>query len=589
VETELHQLIDQVRRGDGDFMDLVQALRRSEVAPDLLVELTREPEEILRRAAIAGARGRSEPVLLDALDALAHDGEALVRQALADAARESPSWLPERTIEKLLYDEEHGVRQSAVEAARWRPALEETLARRLAQDDSWRVRQAIAWALATGSPRGTLPALVLRLGDDGDSDVQRAAAASAERHLGTLGGYPADLPRPPVSILQEAANRLHSFTSVLCPRLLGWLDERVAREIDLEPLKAFGTVLTAEADAGRLQRAYHVDLACEHVLAALTGDPPHAAVLLGESGTGKTAIVQELAHRLLEHPSGPWHLLRIIPGEFLSGTTYVGEWETKLRNIIQAIARPRQIILYVPNLQELTGVGTTSKSDLNVATMLAPCIERGEVTILGESTPEAFRTGLGAILPLRRLFHPIEVPPAPAERTRSILQAVRDEALADIPDPLLDRLMELADYYLAGTAQPGRAVGLLRRVLGATAGRSVSLTERDILATMSTSTGIPVDFLDDSVPLDRVRVRDFFEARVMGQPEAVDAVVDLATLIKAGLTDPHKPFGVLLFVGPTGVGKTEMAKALAELFFGDPGRMIRLDMSEYATYDATSG
>src|SRR5262249_34706360 len=86
--------------------------------------------------------------------------------------------------------------------------------------------------------------------------------------------------------------------------------------------------------------------------------------------------------------------------------------------------------------------------------------------------------------------------------------------------------------------------------------------------------------------LDRAQVRAFFEARVMGQAEAVDAVVDLVTLVKAGLTDPHKPFGVLLFVGPTGVGKTEMARSLAELLFGDPGHMIRLDMSEFATYDA---
>src|SRR5207249_7857469 len=91
---------------------------------------------------------------------------------------------------------------------------------------------------------------------------------------------------------------------------------------------------------------------------------------------------------------------------------------------------------------------------------------------------------------------------------------------------------------------------------------------------------------DDSVPMDRTKVREHFEKRVMGQPEAVEAVLDLVTLVKAGLTDPNKPFGVLLFVGPTGVGKTELARALAELLFGDPARMVRLDMSEYATYEA---
>src|SRR5262249_5112059 len=150
----------------------------------------------------------------------------------------------------------------------------------------------------------------------------------------------------------------------------------------------------------------------------------------------------------------------------------------------------------------------------------------------GESTPEAFRTGLGAIPQLRRLFYAVDIPPATPQQTRAILQTVRDEEAPDVPDATLERMIELADYYLAGAAQPGRSVGLFRRVLGAPR-TDGTITERDILATMSTSTGIPVDFLDDAVPLDRAAVRAFFEARVMGQAEAVDAMVDLVTLVKA--------------------------------------------------------
>jgi ATP-dependent Clp protease ATP-binding subunit ClpC len=587
LDNHLDNLVARVRAAaDKDaYWDLVTHLRRGAASDDLL-ELLRADDDAVRRAAIAGVQGRVEPVLLEAVAELVYDPEPSVRLTLAAALKDDPLWPLEHAVERLLHDDDSHVRLAAVEAARWRSGQEGTLLARLAQDDNWRVRQAIALALGTPPSRTVLPGLVARLGEDGDSDVQRACASTIEQHLVRLGSYPADLGRPAPAILQEAQRRVRAFSSGAYPRLAAWLDERVAREIDVEPLKQFGTVLTAEADAGRLPRAYHVDAACAAVQAALTGDAPRAAVLLGESGTGKTAVAHELAHRLLADPTGPWHILRVLPGEFLTGTTYIGEWETKLRNLLQAIHYPKRVVLYVPNLQELAGVGTTSKSDLNVATMLAPYIERGEVTILGESTPEAFRTGLGAILPLRRLFHPVEMPPADPKTTRAILEAVRDEAGADLPEAVLDRLVELADYYLAGAAQPGRSVGLLRRVLNAPTARTGPLSERDVLATLSTSTGIPVDFLDDAIPLDRGIVREFFEQRVMGQPEAVDAVVDLVTLIKAGLTDPNKPFGVLLFVGPTGVGKTELARALAELLFGDPGRMIRLDLSEYASYDA---
>ena len=351
-------------------------------------------------------------------------------------------------------------------------------------------------------------------------------------------------------------------------------------------MRGFGTVLTSEAEAGRLPHAFRVDDICAAIQAVLVGPPPRAVVLLGEPGSGKTAVVHELTHRLGNDPAGPWHMLRVAPADLLAGTTWLGEWQTKVRNLVQAVKAPRRVVLYVPNLEELSDVGRSSQSDSNVATALAPYIERGELAIVGESTPEAFRAGLGAIGSLRRLFHAIDVQEAKPARTRDILKAVRDEAAADVPEPVLDRLVDLADFYLAGTAQPGRTVGLLRRVLGSTAGRDGPVCERDVLTTLSTSTGIPIDFLDDAVPLDRAQVRGFFEARVMGQPDAVDAVVDLVTLVKAGLTDPGKPFGVLFFVGPTGVGKTELARALAELLFGDAGRLFRLDMSEFATYDA---
>jgi ATP-dependent Clp protease ATP-binding subunit ClpC len=587
VDENLRELIERVRAGEeGAFWELLRDLRRRGVEAGTLAEYVHSDEPALRRAAVMLARERFDPDMASALRPLADDPDDAVRRSLAEAAADATWWPLDSAIGRLLRDPDADVRLAAVAAAVRRPALEASLIERLAQDDFWRVRQAIARGLGGGTPRAVLPSLVAVLAEDVDSDVQLACATSAERLLEQLGGYPADLARPRLALLREAHGRASKFRAGHCPRLAAWLEERLNTDVDLEALKTFGTVLTLEAEAGRLPRAFEVDEAVAAVRQVLGGDAPRAAVVVGESGTGKTALVHELVHRLREAPGGPWYVLSLSPAEFLAGTVYLGEWETKVRNLVAAIRHPRRVILYVPNLEELAMAGTTAKSDANVATALAPHIERGEITVLGESTAESFHKGLGAVRSLRRLFHAVQLAPADGDRTRAVLRAVAAEAAADVPEMVLDRLTELADFYAAGGAEPGRCVGLLRRVLGVVADRPGPIGERDLLATISTSTGIPVDFLDDSVPLDRATVRAFFESRVMGQPEAVDAVVDLVTLIKAGLTDPHKPFGVLLFVGPTGVGKTELARALAELLFGDAGRMMRLDMSEYATYEA---
>jgi ATP-dependent Clp protease ATP-binding subunit ClpA len=571
VKQQLQDLVEKARSGDSEpFEDLVRALEAQTPPAEMLIEYTRSTDAPLRRAAVILARNSSEPDVLDALADLADDPDYRVRRSLAEVIAENSWWPLDGVVRTLLRDEESEVRQAAVRAAGCRPALEIMLVERLGQDADWTVRQQIARELGKVRSRAVLPALLSAFAEDSDGDVCMACASAVEEHLGRLGGYPADLNRPRFALLREARTRIDRYRATNYPRLTAWLDERVTTDVDVESLKTYGAILTADAETGKLTRAYEIDDSIEAVERVLVGDGTRAVVVVGESGCGKTSLIYELVHRLRNHPGGAWHVLRVTPAEFLAGTVYLGEWETKIAKLVEAVSKPRRVVLYVPNLEDLASMGTTSKSDANVATALAPYIERGQIAIIGESTVESFRKGLGAVRHLRRLFHAVQMQPADAGETRTILRAVAIEAGADLSEPLLERLVDLSDFYAASTVQPGRSVDLLRRVLSATTDRARSLTERDVLATISTSTGIPVDFLDDHTPLDRAKLRGFFEGRVMGQPEAIDAVVDLVTLIKAGLTDPNKPFGVLMFVGPTGVGKTELARAVAEHLFGDP-------------------
>lgn len=586
MNDDLSRLLTNAKSNPDAFWPLVEALRLAAGAdPSLLVTFARSPNKIERKAAAAAGGGQTDPAVVDALVKLASDLEFDVRQELGYNLKNWPNWVEmDAAVATLLTDFDINIRQNAVWTAQRRPALVPKLLNRLHDEEDLWVRSEIGHALGNCPPLATLGALVAHLAKEADIGVQQACAGSIERHLNTLGGFPPTLVKPVQKSLHDIRVKVNALTYGTYTSLKNWLNAELSHYVDFDSLAEFGNVMTIEP--AKLSHAFGLDEPIDAVMEALSGPPPRAVVLIGESGVGKTALIHELVHRLRDDPTQPGCVLRMTPQDFLVNTRYIGEWETRVRNIVNAVKPPRRIVLYIPNIEELAWMGTWSKSDANVATAMAPFIERGDLTIIGESTAEGFRKGLGANRSLRRLFHTIELQPADEKKTLSILRSVANEADVPIADEVLSRINELAMYFGSGTVQPGRAVGLLRKVLGLTDYHLGPISEKDILATLSASTGIPADFLDDEVALRRADVRQFFESRIMGQPEAVEAVVDLVTLIKAGLNDPNKPFGVMLFIGPTGVGKTELARALAEQLFGDVNRLVRLDMSEYATYEA---
>ncbi len=293
-------------------------------------------------------------------------------------------------------------------------------------------------------------------------------------------------------------------------------------------------------------------------------------------------------------------MLETSTSEIMVGTKYIGEWETKLRDLVGRVKAPRRVLLYLTNVNDLGGAGTTSSNKANFGSLLSPYLRRGEVVVIGESTAEALQLGIGKDGALKRLFRTVAVTePDEATMTRLLkrqLEALSVRAGVELvmSPEILDLVVELSGTYYSGHAQPGRSVTLMNQVVEHRleqphergAGATLALGADDVIAALARFTGLPERLLNDRRPLDPADVRAFFEERVLGQPEAVGAIVDLITLVKAALTDPGKPLGVLFFVGPTGVGKTEIAKTLAEFIFGSEERLLRIDLSEYKDYES---
>jgi ATP-dependent Clp protease ATP-binding subunit ClpC len=484
----------------------------------------------------------------------------------------------------LTGDVDVAVRMEALKATSGHAAFLDIQRDLLLNDRHWNVRNTAAGALGENKQAAGSGELLSALANDEDQDVRQRCAEILERclvqnHKATVQHLPTE-----ISLLGKAERMANELGGRL-PKLREWLLSHTTIAVNPVELAEFGTNLTALAAAGTLPRAFRMERAVGALLGNLQRERVRSIALIGESGVGKSSLVHELVYALARPENGAWHVLRMTPTDFMAGTKYLGEWETKARELVAAIRRPRRVLLYVPNLADLSAVGRWSKSDANLASTLAPYIEDGSILLLGESTPQEFERGLGGELALQRLFDRVLVEEFNRDETRAVLIDIRDASNVELSDAVLDELREMSESFLSHVARPGNAAMLLRAVIATVKETRRPATRRDVLSVLSQSTGIPADLLDDGSPLDLAALRAFFEQRVMGQPEAVDAVMDVVTLIKAGLTDPNKPFNVLLFVGPTGVGKTELARALAEFIFGDVGRLLRFDMSEFAGQD----
>lgn len=422
-------------------------------------------------------------------------------------------------------------------------------------------------------------------------------------------------------------------------------------------LHQFGRDLTELAEQGKIDPVIGRGKEIERVIQVLSRRTKNNPCLIGEPGVGKTAIAEGLAQRIVEgkvpETLRDKRLFALDMASMVAGTKFRGEFEDRLKKVIEELRTTGDTVIFVDELHTIVGAGG-AEGAIDASNILKPALARGEIQIIGATTLDEYRKHIEKDAALERRFQPIMVDEPTVEETIAILKGLRDKYEAHhrvkITDAALEAAAKLSDRYITDRFLPDKAIDLIDeagsrvRLRSATAppdlknleaelekitkekeaaieaqefekaaelrDREHELTqklqqlqqdwesqqlselpevdEEEIAAVVSSWTNIPVSKLQEDESERLLKLEEVLHQRVIGQEEAVSAVARAIRRARAGLKDPKRPIGSFIFLGPTGVGKTELARALAEALFGDEDAMIRIDMSEYMERHAVS-
>jgi len=358
--------------------------------------------------------------------------------------------------------------------------------------------------------------------------------------------------------------------------------------LDREYLQSFGRFVEDDADRPLLVEHEAIRELLARGDVCVLQQPPRSLLVVGEPRSGKTSFVTLLAMRA---QANGWTLFEAGGAHLQAGQTYIGQLEERLRRLPIELAADKRVLWHAPDFLQLATSGMHQGQTASILDQVLPAIAAGRLVLLSEITPAALTRVLQQRPAVRTAVELLRLRPLTDTETTRLVDEVATRIHQHLEirvDPeALETVTYLARHYLSSGQMPGAALDLLKLSMQrAVAQDAARVTRPDALATMSQLTGMPQQVLDDRERVDLAELRRFFSTRVIGQDEAVDAVVDRLAMLKAGLTDSTKPVAVFLFAGPTGTGKTELAKTLAEFLFGSADRLIRLDMSEFQSVES---
>ena len=382
-----------------------------------------------------------------------------------------------------------------------------------------------------------------------------------------------------------------------CRQLSGQLvlpaQPRMAASRTGRPSEKYGRDLTRLAQEGRLDPVLCRDSELERMVEILCRRQKNNPCLLGEPGVGKSALAEALAQRIASGQITPAlrgkRVLSLDMASMVAGTKYRGDFEERFKNLLEELYRDRSTILFIDEIHIIAGAGA-AEGAIDAASILKPMLARGEIQLIGATTPEEYRKTIQKDSALERRFGRVMVEEPTPAAAETILAGLmpryeRYHGVA-IPSTAIHAAVELSVRYLPGRYLPDKAIDLLdeaaaARRIAESGSEKKALTPADIARVVSKASGVPAERVGEAERERLAQLEQRLGAEVIGQPRAVASVAAAIRRSRTGLRENNRPIGAMLFLGPTGVGKTQLARTLAKCWFGSEKALLRFDMSEY--------